>query len=355
MPFQARERHQGRKPQGPSWRTFSRHQSSSSAARSALRRALFLVSLLAPIATRAGETENWERIRSMPREQRVLLSEKLRDFDRLGHGEKAAVESLDAKIAAEETSAQANYRTVLRRYHLWVQSLPEEKRNRLQSTPPDQRMALVAKLRAEERASGGKRSNPLFLQLIGPSPFLIAQRLKLWAELSDEEKQQVRSATDGPARLKILADLGRKKRIKALVRLTPSEEESLSKAMDTDARLKDLASLSLKRVEGKKAAQMRAHLAENYQFIVSPPKPVDPKNLLLFESDMPPGYRALFDPFPPEEAKRRLTILYRLVYPHPAEISSPALKKKPTAVGKTPLRGGPTGPAVPKRAPGPPT
>ena len=64
-----------------------------------------------------------------------------------------------------------------------------------------------------------------------------------------------------------------------------------------------------------------------------------------------------FDPFPPDEARRRLTIVYRLVYPHPAEMK---LTDRPAAAPAAP-RPAPTlrvhqqaRPAKPQAAPGPP-
>ena len=41
---------------------------------------------------------------------------------------------------------------------------------------------------------------------------------------------------------------------------------------------------------------------------------------MRFEAALPPWYRGEFDHLPPEEARRRLTILYRLVYPFPSDM-----------------------------------
>jgi hypothetical protein len=55
-------------------------------------------------------------------------------------------------------------------------------------------------------------------------------------------------------------------------------------------------------------------LAGNYYFIENPPQKVEPSNLFRFLSALPRGLSETFTYLPPEEARRRLTILYRLVY-----------------------------------------
>ena len=62
----------------------------------------------------------------MPRERRVALSENLERFDKLNPAEQAAIRKLDAEIARKDPVEQARYRSLLRRYHLWVNSLTDE-------------------------------------------------------------------------------------------------------------------------------------------------------------------------------------------------------------------------------------
>ena len=61
-------------------------------------------------------------------------------------------------------------------------------------------------------------------------------------------------------------------------------------------------------------------LAGNYYFIENPPQKVEPSNLFRFLSALPKGISESFTYLPPEEARRRLTILYRLLYPAPGEM-----------------------------------
>ena len=55
-------------------------------------------------------------------------------------------------------------------------------------------------------------------------------------------------------------------------------------------------------------------LAGNYFWIENPPEKVEPSNLFRFLSALPKGISESITYLPPEEARRRLTILYRLLY-----------------------------------------
>jgi hypothetical protein len=71
----------------------------------------------------------------------------------------------------------------------------------------------------------------------------------------------------------------------------------------------------------EKQRNFRIHRsAVNLYFLEQPPPPrVDPERLAQFLAAMPPWIRATFDAYPADEARRRLTLAYRLVYPHPNE------------------------------------
>jgi hypothetical protein len=76
-------------------------------------------------------------------------------------------------------------------------------------------------------------------------------------------------------------------------------------------------------------------LSESLYFAQNPPQAVAAENLALFESQVPGWLRATLDPLPPDDARRRLTILYRQIYPPGQEIPPPprpspeATKAKP--------------------------
>ena len=53
-------------------------------------------------------------------------------------------------------------------------------------------------------------------------------------------------------------------------------------------------------------------------------RPVTPDRLAQFLSALPAWIQTSFDPLPPDEARRRLTVAYRLVFPPPEEIGATA-------------------------------
>ena len=57
-------------------------------------------------------------------------------------------------------------------------------------------------------------------------------------------------------------------------------------------------------------------LAINLYFLEQPtPRPVDPQRLAQFFAAMPPWVRTSFDSYTADEARRRLTLVYRLLFP----------------------------------------
>jgi hypothetical protein len=307
-----------------------------------------MLAVLAPPVARGDEDVNWQRLRSMPREQRLILSENLKRYDALDTQRKAAIRELDDQLARHPPENQVNEYSVLRRYHLWVQSLPREQKDLLNSTPPEQRMPLVRKLLAEERSTPNLPT-PLFLQvaeLNAPSPYDVAHRLKLWFELSPAERAETERLPQEKRRPH-LEELARKKKVATLHRLTKAEEEKVLDRLQAHPLLKERFSsklADLKKViettkktdEAKKAEGARRKVAENYYFVEHPPEQVASENLMRFDAALPSWIRAPLDHLPPEEARRRLTILYRLVFPAGREMPADIKPAATTASPATP-------------------
>ncbi|MHC5538612.1 hypothetical protein ACYOEI_10350 [Singulisphaera rosea] len=321
-----------------------------------LRVAIVLViGSMMPGATFADEAENWQRLQTMPRERRVVLDKKLREFDKLPAQKKDAIQALDREVSNQEPGNKSHYLSVMHRYHLWVQTLPEDKQKQLQDAPPEQRMALVTKFRASERPKSPRRPNEMVLQLFGPSPIALARRIQFWRELTPQERtelEKVPAEERLPQQLKAIA---RKKKLRPIAELSESEEVALEKSWDDDARLKTLPPAFLEKsavAETKKGIQAktdrRRRLLEQYRFIVEPPKSVDPGNLEKFADEIP-SWILNYDHLPVEEARRRLTILYRLIFPYPEEI--PVTKPGTTKDSTAPT----AAPAAPKPAAQPPS
>jgi hypothetical protein len=293
-----------------------------------------------------ADAENWNRLRSMPREQRLALWEELKEFDALGPTERSAIRALNAQIARLPVSEQANYWAVLSRYHHWVQGLSEQQRNELNSVPPNERMRLVTKLRAQERSAPSTATIPPFLQVIDfavMSPFETAHRIKAWLELTPEQRAEIEAMPSQADQQKRLAELAQHVRLAPTSsRIPKAEEEALLAKIDVNPQLKNwLGTPEKKKADPAKHEKIKRRIAANFYFLEKPPAAVEPSRLMRFEAAMPPWYRGEFDHLPPEEARRRLTILYRLVYPIPSEIPEPPKATNPQGDATAPTAGTP--------------
>jgi hypothetical protein len=263
----------------------------------------------------------------MPREERLALWEKLRQFDALGPGEKTAIRSLNERIGQLPPAEQANYRSVLRSYHHWVQGLSEEQRSALDAVPVSERMKLVTKLRAQERASTSTGHLPLALQVLdftGITPFEMAHRIKAWLELAPEKRTEIERLDSTAEQQRRLAELTLFVKMPQPGRITKVEEDALVAKLESSPQWKNSPLNPLKKADSPKQEKMRRRIASSYHFLEKPPAAVDPARLMRFEAALPPWYRGQYDHLPPEEARRRLTILYRLVFPVPQEMPAAA-------------------------------
>ncbi len=299
--------------------------------------------------------ENWNRLRSMPREQRLTLWEKLKKFDALPRVEREEIRSLDAQIAQLPDVDRSNYESVLRRYHQWVLGLSKEQRDELDATPPKQRMALVSRFYAEAHQQGARpMSTPAFLQVVdfsAASPFDTAPRLKAWFNLPPEKRAEIDKlgAAERHARLDALAQSSRgpgQGGDGSIPRLSRAEEDALLARMEANPQLKSWLAVPFKKAEPPKIEKVRRRMAANYYFIEHPPTSVDPTRLARFEAALPSGVRQSFDPLAPEEARRRLTILYRLVFPAPGEMPEAKPVSQPAKSRPVPAPAAPRDPAA---------
>lgn len=355
-----------------------------------IRRRLVLLACLAmicPSTAQAGEAENWARLKSMPRERRIALAKNLERFDALNRDERAQIRALDAHIETRSPAEQAHYHAVLRKYHLWVQSLPDDQKEQLRrATPGRERMILVANLRGAQKATlAGSGKTPPTLQLIPITPIPpveCAALMRDWlalkpAERADIEKRKLPARELALAARKSAgtrADRGRFFRD-----LPDADEATLLKGLEADlkgsvdmttwlrTKMEPPKEAVTEKTPKKEAAALRKatltagvfkrHVLENYYFLRHPPKLVSPENLARFAAAMPAVFRPAFDVLPPDEARRRLTVIYRLVFPsEEMPVPQPATELAKGAPPKgAPAKGAPaksTAPAaVPKGQP----
>jgi hypothetical protein len=296
----------------------------------------------------------------MPREERMALFEKLKEFDALGSAEKAAIRALDERIAQLPADEQANYWSVLRSYHHWVKGLSEQQRNELNAVPPSERMKLVTKLRAQEPVTSRTSQLPLVVQVLdfaSMTPLELAHRIKAWLELAPEQRAEIEKLESTAERQKRLLELAQHVKISPQFRISKSEEDEILAKLEASPQWKNAPFLNpMKKADPAKQEKVRRRIATSYHFLEKPPAAVGSTHLMRFEAALPPWYRGQFDHLPPEEARRRLTILYRLIYPAPGEM--PELRK---AAGAAAGQGATTAPvpatgggATPRSVPPPP-
>jgi hypothetical protein len=262
---------------------------------------------------------NEQRLRMMPREQRLRLEKNLARFDLLGAAEQSAVRELDEQLAASLSTNRTRYRSLLRRYSLWLQGLKTDYRNKLKQPNEDQRLTLVKQFRKEVPEKKNQRNDYPRVQLAQMNTFSIletARLLKVWLPLEPAEKTEIEKLRLPPDRLKRLRDLGRERGIAMDDGPTKEEWVEIQKYLDRAPDHKRDFEAAKSKKQARKVAEARYFFDKKFE-------PVDSVSLFRFNAALPGWIRDQFDPFPPEGVRRRLTILYRLVYPAPEEMPDP--------------------------------
>ncbi len=290
------------------------------------------------------ESEHWLRLESMPRERRNALAGRIRAFDSLPRDKQDAIRAIDENLAAESPEARENDLTVLRRYHLWLRRLPESQRDELVALSTEPKLKLVEKLYAEERSTRTRRLPYFVIAEFGSvSPFVLADQIKVWFALSEPQKETIRKLNE-PERLRKLSQFANDLKVDPVKKPSPQATESLL-AHVSKTRLYPFVK---KFEDAKKDESVKARLLDHYYFLENRPKPARPEKILQFDDSLPFWIRSSFDTLPPDEARRRLTILYRLVFPDgempdakTKAAQSPAPSAKPAVNATVPASPGP--------------
>jgi len=113
--------------------------------------------------------------------------------------------------------------------------------------------------------------------------------------------------------------------------------------METHLREKRPALLldDLKKKADPRRPQILRRQAINFYFLDKKQAAVNPDRLAAFVAAFPPFIQTSFEQFPPDEARRRLTIVYRLVFP-------PGEEMKPVPPASVPPAGARTTPTTPR-------
>jgi hypothetical protein len=282
-----------------------------------------------------------ERLRAMPLERRTQLAEKLATFDALPSNQKSAVRSFDSRVQELEPDKRDDYLKLLRRYHLWRRSLTDAQRKKIDDAPtPTTRIKIVETLREEQRkrvSAEIEKANWIQISSLNElTLFWSAHHLVIWFLLDDAERTQVDKIPDRAARLTRLREIGQKKKAKKAFQHIDQEFQS-----DIDGVIKQMEQQAAARgqPQPKDAIKKKGQIINKsspftrkveLKFLTNHQNPkVDAKHLSWFEQECPNWLRESLDSLPPEAARRRLAVLYRLVFPDGTEIPEPKRKASP--------------------------
>jgi len=320
----------------------------------------FFVPLLLGLAALGGspailgdEAENLRQLQAMPRERRVTLSENLARFDKLPPAEQAAIRKLDAEIARKDPTVQARYRSVLRRYHLWVNGLSEDEKAQLKAADSTEtRFNLAKKLRLKEieASPAGPKVFGIRTGDFGVNgPYEIANLLMIWNKLTPAKRVEI---ARNKSRGALIRDLNAQRKSLGIPVLSfpGAEEKKYESQLESNETFKKQLGPFARRVEARKKADHVAkgespnhpyelRFTEFLYFEDHKPKPVKQENLERFSAACPNWLHEMLDPLSPDDARAYLTILYRLLYPEPGEMPAD------TKPAKTPAS---TKPATPR-------
>jgi hypothetical protein len=300
---------------------------------------------------------NWARLRTLPDHRRAKLVENVKKFDLLyTRPQQQSLRELDRKINELPGESRSQYLDVLNRYHNWLNQLPENKQDELSALEPADRMVAVKKLIRDYPIS--KPATSRFLKRINLgeySPIELASLFMIWQGCSLAQRREIERLPAIPKRHEVMTKLAETHRVAHDVTVPGFDEAGAIQRFEEFARSNRpmlLPTELRKKKEGIAAEAARDILrrqAINYYFSEHQPKSVTPERLSEFLAAFPPWLQSAFDPHLPEEAQRRLTVVYRLVFPHPAEIKS-TQKAASGAPGARP----PTAQPSPARGPGVP-
>ena len=291
-----------------------------------------VLALLPASVVAADELSNLRQLESMPRERRMALDDNLERFDKLDSAEQASIRKLEAEISRKDPIEQERYRTLLKRYHSWVNSLPDEERVELKAADgTESRLKLVRKFRQREKAAGAIGSGPkVFGMRTGDfgltGPYEAAQYLRIWKVLTAQKRLEIGRLPDRKAQFRAIA--AQQKSVGVPPQPFPHAEEARYEApLNADDNFKkQLGTLAnritpfAKKTEVNPKAEpphsrFELRFAEFLYFEEHKPRAVPQANLERFSASCPAWFLETLDPLSPDDARAYLTIVYRLIYP----------------------------------------
>jgi hypothetical protein len=317
----------------------------------------WLVVLLSPRPAPADDDENLRRLEAMSAEHRQALAKNLERFDALPAPERDAVRTIDRRLAEADPAERTRLLGVLHRYHIWVESLPEDRQKAIRDARPEDRLGLIARYRAEQRQNRPNTAPGDWVQVSALSPKGLeptALLLKIWFEIDPIVRKEVESIREIPRREQRLRELGRQMGVPQEFRHEHLEfaatvrelNEKRRRWLEANPALKKRLEMTKGRLNNENPApRLREAL---YLRDHKPSEPVSAENLKRFEAEMPAWLRETLDPLPSDAARRRLELLYRLAFPPGQELPKKAAGTATDAEPPAPKRSRPSGGPPPR-------
>lgn len=255
-----------------------------------------------------------ERFEKLTPQQLADLARKKERFDQLPPEQQASVRQLHADLSAESNEAQL--RSVLTRYHAWLQTLTAAQRAELLSLPADERMKQIRKLQDAQKQDQQRFVVP------SPSSSLpdadIAVLLAWFDQLltrvqpqilaqSPRTKEFLDKTTDPRQRRWILMmAVGRPRGENRLSLLTPTQEEidALREQLSPPTRTQFDAAQSRDKKQELVQDWLRSAMFQQF-------RPTSEELERFYREELTPSEREWLDPMPRERFLRELGNMYR--------------------------------------------
>ena len=334
--------------------------------------ALFATCIV-PHPARADDSEdNLTRIKAMSRVDRTRMSKALEAFDALDRPLREEIRELDDRLSNIEPKSRARYLEIMRRYHVFYQTLPKDKRAALdREADSTKKLELIATYRAEQKnqpAPARILADDLQVSTLSPLRLRVtARHLIVFFSLDPvkdvKERAEFARLKNAPDRetlhLKLMAKMDPADRRALREKLREEDEEFLA----AEETIRKDPALAKRLLQGQsEAAKANPQSKKSDEFVTKQRaqlirvldeeqvlrdldnENVTQANLDRFEAALPPWARESLDALPPTAARRRLKALYRLVYPTPEEMPTSKSAAPPQEVKPVAPRAGGTNP-----------
>lgn len=301
--------------------------------------AAFLLALSG--ATLVETRSNYAILRSMPRERRLVLAERLAEFERLTRQEQDAIRSLDQSIQKLSIEERERYLAVARRYMIALNSLSPEQKSKVESEPEATRLNLLLKFTSESKANRPTGRQPVLdmdsSDFLTSPPYEFAHAIRFWIGLTSTEQAEINK----------LPSAQRYDRLRLMIKKSndpsPTPDEAVIARATT--RQNNLSAIQKKfNIQPKAQTRLQARFRDAMILSEMTRAKVAPGDLDRFEAAIPSWLHEPLDALPPDAYHKRLGILYRIAYPLGSEMpktkpkdvkSEPKSPPPPKAVNQT--------------------